>query len=81
MHIEHFARESDHMVRRYEYEDGPVIAVDFGTSDDASVEVVDDTVIVVHEDEQYELDVPRQASDAQAFIKNGVLTIDLEVSP
>ena len=63
-------------VRRFEYEDSTVLAVDFGQTGDSSVDVVGGTVIAVVDGEQYELDIE---GDAQAFMKNGVLTI--EVSP
>lgn len=63
-------------VRRFEYEDSTVLAVDFGQTGDSSVDVVGETVIAVVDGEQYELDIE---GDAQAFMKNGVLTI--EVSP
>ena len=63
-------------VRRFEYDDGVVLAADVGPLDDASVDVVDGTMILVAGDEQYEHDLP-EASDARAFINNGVLIIEL----
>ena len=63
-------------LRRFEYEDNVVFAADVGPSDDASVDVVDGTVIVVTGDEQFEQDLPADV-DARAFIRNGVLTIEL----
>jgi len=64
-------------VRRLEYEDGPVVlAADAGPAKDASVDVVDDTVIFVVGDEQYEFELPAEG-DAQAFIRNGVLTVEV----
>ncbi len=66
----------DAPVRRFEYDDGThVLAADVGVETDASVDVVGDTAIVVTGAEQYDLDVP--AGDAQAFIKNGVLTVEV----
>ena len=62
-------------VRRFEYNDGVVLAADVGVADDTSVDVVDDTVILVAGDEQYEQPLPE--SDARAFMNNGVLTIEL----
>ena len=62
-------------VRRYEYDDGVVLAVDFGPSGEATVDVVDGTVIVVVGDEQHEMDVE---GSADASISNGVLTIEVE---
>ncbi|MGQ3413335.1 Hsp20/alpha crystallin family protein [Natrinema versiforme] len=79
MTLEQFTREEGQVARRYEYEDGTVMAVDFGTEEtDASVDVVDGTVIVVLADDQYEIELPENADDAHTFMKNGVLTVELE---
>ena len=64
-------------LRRFEYDDSVVLAADVGPGEANSVDVVDDTVIVVAGDEQYEQALP-EAGDARAFINNGVLTIELE---
>ena len=61
------------MARR-EYEDHVQIVADFGAETDASVDVVEGTVIVVADEDQYELDVD---GDAQAFMQNGILTIEV----
>jgi len=63
-------------LRRFEYDDGVVLAADVGPAEDASVDVVDGTVIVVVGTEQYEQRLPG-ADDSRAFINNGVLTIEL----
>ncbi|SFS08515.1 hypothetical protein SAMN05216559_3446 [Halomicrobium zhouii] len=66
----------DAPVRRFEYDDGTrVLAADLGVAGDASVDVVDETAIVVSGSDQYDLALP--AGDAQAFIKNGVLTVEV----
>jgi HSP20 family molecular chaperone IbpA len=73
--------DDDVPVRRFEYDDELVLAADVGIGD-ATVDVVGDTVIVVSGGEQYELTVPETAEDeedARAFIKNGVLTIEVEL--
>ena len=62
-------------VRRYEYDDGAVLAADFGPAGEAAVDVLGDTVIVVIDGEQHELDVE---GDANAFINNGVLTVEVD---
>ncbi|MFB6189051.1 MAG: hypothetical protein ABEI57_04135 [Halapricum sp.] len=62
-------------VSRYEYEDSIVLAADLGVTE-ASVDVVGDTVIVVDGADQYDLTVP-EGEDARAFIKNGVLTVEV----
>ncbi|WP_254545067.1 DUF7127 family protein [Halomarina pelagica] len=67
--------EGEDPIRRYDYEDAVVFAADLGHVGDADVDVVDGTAIVVVGDQQYEFDVP--AGDAQAFIKNGVVTIEV----
>lgn len=65
-------------VRQFEYDDSLVLAADVGFGD-TSVDVVGDTVIVVTGDEQRELELPEgSGSAAQAFIKNGVLTIEVK---
>lgn len=63
------------VVRRYDYGDSDVVAADFGPVEDASVDVLDDTVIAVVEGEQYELPVD---GETRAFMKNGVLTIEVD---
>ncbi|NLV10386.1 hypothetical protein GOC74_10650 [Halomicrobium mukohataei] len=69
----------DAPLRRYEYDDAVVLAADIGITGDATVDVVDDTAIVVVGDEQYDFDLP--AGGARAFIRNGVLTVEMsEVS-
>lgn len=80
MHIEHVGDQQNRLVRRYEYEDDDVIVVDLGADRDATVDVVDGSAIVVVErdgsdPEQLEIDLPD--GDAQAFIRNGVLTIEV----
>jgi len=60
---------------RHEYDETVVFAADFGPGQDASVDVLGDTVMVVVGDEQYDLEI---AGDARAFMKNGVLTIEVE---
>ncbi|MDQ2051592.1 Hsp20/alpha crystallin family protein [Natronolimnohabitans sp. A-GB9] len=91
MTLDQFTRDEGVVARQYEYDDGSVLAVDFGAEHpEASVDVADDTVIVVVEstdrsddgspegDEQYELELPEGADDAHTFMKNGVLTIEVE---
>jgi len=70
-------RGVDRFVRRYDYDDGTTIAADLGAEKtEVTVEVLDDAVIVVDgNEEQYEFDLPD--GDAEAFMKNGILTIDV----
>jgi len=73
------ALTGDATLRRYEYDDDVVFAGDLGPERRATVDVVDDTAIVVADGEQYDLDLP--AGDAKAFIHNGVLTIEVRDDP
>ena len=66
--------EEDGIVREYDYGDEHLITIDFGEGyGDATIDVVDDTAIVVVNDEQFDVDIPADASDVTA--NNGVLTI------
>jgi hypothetical protein len=67
--------DEDVDLRRYEYDDSLVVAADFGPEHEATVDVVDGTVMVIVDGEQYDLDVK---GDARAFIRNGVLTIEVD---
>ena len=70
-------RAEEGPVGRREYDDGAVVFVaDVGVGRDASVDLVGDTAIVVSDDEQYEFDVG-EGENAQAFMKNGVLTVEV----
>lgn len=63
------------VVRTIEYDDGSVIAIDFGhAGDELAVDVVGSTAIVVTDGEQYEFELPPEASDVS--VRNGVLTIE-----
>jgi hypothetical protein len=67
------------MGRRYEYGDRTVLAVDLGHVADASVDIVDGTVIVVTASDQYEFALPEAAS-ADLELKNGILTVSIKHS-
>ncbi|MEE6209943.1 hypothetical protein U3A55_07235 [Salarchaeum sp. III] len=73
--------EHGEMVRQYDYDDRTVVAADLGTSaDDVSVDIVDDTAILVDEtgeSRQREFDIPT-GDVAKATITNGVVTIEVE---
>ena len=73
MNVQQFAERDDQFARRYVYDDTVVVAADLDATD-AAVDVLEDTVIVVTDDDQYELDV---AGDPEAFMQNGVLTIEV----
>ncbi|WP_435154597.1 DUF7127 family protein [Haladaptatus sp. DFWS20] len=78
MTLEHLSQQSGSIARRYSYDDGEVIVADFGTAD-VSVDVLEDVAIVVaeHDGEQTQTEVELPAGEAQAFINNGVLTIEV----
>ena len=64
----------DAVVRQIEDESASAITVDFGPdAADMSIDVVDETVIVVTNDRQFEFDLPTGANDVS--VRNGVLTI------
>ena len=66
----------DGMARRYDYPDRTVFAADFGAAGAPTVDVVDDTVIVVTGDgRQRELELP--PGEVRAFNRNGVVTVEV----
>ncbi|MFC3476960.1 DUF7127 family protein [Halobacterium litoreum] len=82
MSLNAFTDETDALARRYDYDDGSVLVADLGVGDDdASVDVVDGTVILVLERDgttsQHELDAP-EGTVAKALINNGVVTVEVE---
>ncbi len=69
------------LLRRYEYEDGWVVAADLGAdAENASVDAVGDTAIVVIEGDgepiESEFELPGAADSV--VIENGVITIEGE---
>ncbi|WP_247003517.1 DUF7127 family protein [Halosolutus gelatinilyticus] len=69
------ADRSGAVVRTFEYDDGSVIAVDFGHAGDAlTVDILGSTAIVVTDGEQFEFELPPEATDVS--VQNGVLTIE-----
>lgn len=67
------------MMRTYEYDDSAVIVADLADAPaEPTVDVVDGTAIVVFDDRQFEIDLPDDGSVAHTFMKNGVLSIELE---
>lgn len=62
------------VVSEHKYDGESVIAVDFGTDHaDLTVDIVDDTAIVIADSEQFEFELPSEASKVTA--NNGILTI------
>lgn len=57
-----------------EYEGNTIIAVDFGpTAGDPSLDILEETAIVVTDEDQYEFDIPSDADEVT--INDGILTI------
>ncbi|MFC6905377.1 DUF7127 family protein [Halalkalicoccus tibetensis] len=66
--------QQDVLVDRVEYDDGTVIAVDFGGADEMAIDIVGDTAIVVADDHQVEFELPEGADEVST--NNGTLTIE-----
>jgi hypothetical protein len=79
MSLKRISEADDVFTRRYEYDDEAVVAADLGVSGEATVDVLGDVAIVVFENEdgseQVELELPD--GEAEAFITNGVLTVEV----
>ena len=65
----------DLFVRTYEQDNSIEVVADIGDPE-ATIDVLDDCVIVITATDQYELSIP--AEQARTFMKNGVLTIQVE---
>lgn len=63
----------DITITRRDYEDEDIVAVDFGQGVEASLDVVDETAIVVANDRQFEFEIPPEATDVEA--NDGILVI------
>ena len=73
---ERFSRREDVVGARYEDGDTLVFVADFPT-EDVAVDVVNDTVIVVtDDDDQHEFEVP--AGETTARANNGVVTVEVQ---
>ena len=82
MNQHHTVDRRERFLRRYDYDDGTVIAADLNAADeDVTVDTVDGTAIVViahegdREDEEFEFELPGPAVSVD--IENGVLTIGI----
>ena len=79
MNLKQTRSSGDALLRRYEYEDGWVVAADLGAdAENASVDTVGDTAIVVIEGDgepvESEFELPSAADSV--VIENGVITIE-----
>lgn len=77
MELQQFIENGERAVRSVRHDDGRAIVADLGPdASDAVVDVVDETAIVVQDGEAFDVELPGAAE--RAFIRNGVLTIELE---
>jgi hypothetical protein len=81
MNLDSLTDTTDAPARRYDYGDETVLVADLGVSDDAAtVDVVDDTVVLVLEADgepvQHEFDAPAGTLE-KALINNGVVTVEV----
>ncbi|EMA42200.1 hypothetical protein C448_11736 [Halococcus morrhuae DSM 1307] len=79
--LQQFDDRDGDALSRYEYDASVVYAADIGSgsgsdSDEATVDVVDGTVMVVSGDEQADFEIP-ETGTAEATINNGVLTVEV----
>ncbi|GAB3666961.1 DUF7127 family protein [Halopiger thermotolerans] len=66
--------KDDAKITNREYEDEQVIAVDFGpSSGEPTLDIAGDTAIVVVGDDQFEFEIPSDATDVT--VNDGILTI------
>jgi hypothetical protein len=70
--------ERDVVARQYQYADGDVLAFDLGAGATGAVDVVDGTLVVVVDDDQFEMEL--DGRPAQATINNGVVTVEMRGS-
>lgn len=63
----------DIVIAQRSYDDSSVVTVDFGPEVELSLDVVDETAIVVAGDRQFEFEVPDWAADVT--VNDGMLTI------
>lgn len=66
-------QREDITIARREYDDENVIAIDFGLDVEASVDVLEDTAIVVAGDRQFEFEIP--AGTSEITTNDGILLL------
>jgi hypothetical protein len=78
MSLEHISRHDESIARRYQYDDAELLVADFGAAD-VSVDLLEDVALLVVEsaEDSYQTELELPEGDAQAFINNGVLTIEV----
>lgn len=78
MNLNHLSNRWSYPYRHISEGDRDQWVIDFGPDSDVSCDVVGSTVILVVDDQHHEFEIPGSADDTQVFIRNGVLTIDVE---
>ena len=76
MQLQQFVDGDEYPVRYFEDDDRTAIVADLGVGGNASVDVVSGLALVTVDGETMEIDLP--VDPERAFIRNGVLTIELE---
>lgn len=61
--------------RKVDYDGRTAHILDFGPAASVSADIVGNTTILVVDDEQYEITL---ADDAEVFVNNGVVTIEVD---
>jgi hypothetical protein len=60
--------------RRFEYADRTEYVLDFGPDVDITTDVVDETLLLIVDNEQYDIDL---SGNEQVFTNNGLVTIEV----
>lgn len=63
-------------ITQYEYDDAIMFVMDVGAGTDTSIDIADGTAMFVVGDKQYDIEIPE--GDAQAFMKNGIVGVEVE---
>lgn len=67
--------QRDAIVREYDYDDTAIVVADFGPEvGEVSIDIVDETALVVAGDEQFEFELSDDVEEVST--ENGVLTIE-----
>lgn len=76
MQLQQFIEGDEPFVTYLDTDDESTVVADFGAASEVSVDTLDGLALVTVDGETTEIDLPSDAE--RAFIKNGVLTIELE---
>ena len=76
MRLQQFIEDGEPLVTHHETDGRKKVVADLGAAVDATVDVTDGLALVTVDGETTELELP--GDPERAFIRNGVLTIELE---